>query len=466
MTSGKTKVLVVGLDCAGPELVFDKFKDELPNLSAMIDNGIYGELESCHPPITIPAWAVMFTGKSPGKLGLYGFRHRKGNSYTDFYIATSHFVKEPTVWDLASKYGKKACVVGVPPSYPPKPLNGHLISCFITPDTAKEYTYPSNLKHEVEQLVGRYVFDVEFRTEEREKLLRELYDMTEKRFKVLKYLVAEKPWDLFIFVEIGVDRVHHAFWKFFDKEHHKYVAGNEFEDVIPNYYKFLDERIGELIKLAGQDAIVMVVSDHGVKRMKGAFCVNEWLAEEGLLKFKRKPDSVLDLEKTSVDWAETKVWGWGGYYARIFLNVKGREPEGVIPQESYESFRYELIDRLRNITDPEGHRMDMKVFKPEEIYPVLNGDPPDLMVYFDDLYWRSAGTVGHGTIYLPENDKGPDDAMHSMHGIFILYDEAERFSKAKVNGLRLSDVAPTILSLLGLQSPPDIEGRAVVSLGG
>ena len=79
----KTKVLVVGLDCAGPELIFEKFRDELPNLSMMVDEGVYGRLESCHPPITIPAWAVMFTGKSPGRLGLYGFRHRKGNSYTD-----------------------------------------------------------------------------------------------------------------------------------------------------------------------------------------------------------------------------------------------------------------------------------------------------------------------------------------------------------------------------------------------
>ena len=210
--SGKTKVLVIGLDCAGPELVFDRFKDELPNLSAMMDNGIYGELESCHPPITIPAWAVMFTGKNLGKLGLYGFRHRKENSYTDFYIATSQFVREPAVWDIASKYGKKSCVVGVPPSYPPKPLNGYMISCFITPDTAKDYTYPSSLRYEVERLVGKYVFDVEFRTEERKKLLRELYDMTEKRFKVLRHLMLEKPWDLFIFVEIGVGHLLRVAW--------------------------------------------------------------------------------------------------------------------------------------------------------------------------------------------------------------------------------------------------------------
>ena len=459
---GNSKVLVIGLDCAGPQLVFGKLKDHLPNLASMIDGGIYGELESCHPPITIPAWTVMFTGKNPGRLGLYGFRHRKENSYTDFYIATSGFVRESTVWELAAKHGNHSCIVGVPPSYPPKPLNGCMISCFITPDASKEYTYPPTLKAEIEQLVGKYVFDVEFRTEQRRRLLAELYDMTEKHFKTIKYLMAEKPWNLFVFVEIGVDRVHHAFWKFFDPEHHKYVANSEFEDVIPEYYKLIDQQIGELLGLAGEDTAIITVSDHGVKRMKGAFCINQWLIEEGLLKLKHNPTSIVDLEKAPVDWSETKVWGWGGYYARIFLNVKGREPDGKIPPESYESFREEVADRLKGITDSEGRRMNMKVFKPEEIYPVTNGDPPDLMVYFDDLYWRSAGTIGHKTIHLPENDKGPDDAMHDMQGLFILYDKAERFGRKKLSALKIADVASTILSLLGIPIPEGLEGKSLV----
>ena len=456
------KVLVIGLDCTSPELLFNKLKDKLPNLSSLIDNGIHGELKSCHPPITIPAWMVMFTGKNPGKLGLYGFRHRKSNSYTDFYIATSNFIKEPTIWDLASKHGKKSCIVGVPPSYPPKPLNGCLISCFITPENAKEYTYPSTLKHEVEKLIGKYIFDVEFRTEQRKKLLTELYDMTRRRFKVLKYLLTKKSWDLFIFVEIGVDRVHHAFWKFFDKNHPKYVAGNEFEHVIPEYYKFIDEQIGELLKLVDEDTAIIVVSDHGVKPMKGAFCINEWLAEEGLLKFKHKPEKILDLEKAPIEWSETKVWGWGGYYARIFLNVKGREPYGKIPPENYENFRDEVADKLKEITDPEGRKMDMKIFKPEKIYPETRGDPPDLMVYFDDLYWRSAGTIGHNTIYLSENDTGPDDAMHSMYGVFILSDMKKTFNKKTVSNLEIRDVASTILHLLNIPVPDDFEGKIVI----
>ncbi|HID10402.1 MAG TPA: nucleotide pyrophosphatase, partial [Candidatus Latescibacteria bacterium] len=161
------KIFVIGLDAAPPKLVFEDFRDELPNLAEMMDHGVYGPLESCDPPITIPAWAVMTTSRNPGTLGLYGFRHRKKGSYTEFYIASSLSVREETIWDILSREGLKSCVVGVPPSYPPKPLNGLLVSCFITPDATKEYTYPPSLKREVERLVGEYMFDVKFRTEER-----------------------------------------------------------------------------------------------------------------------------------------------------------------------------------------------------------------------------------------------------------------------------------------------------------
>jgi len=413
-----------------------------------MDDGVYGILESCHPPITIPAWAVMMTGKSPGELGLYGFRHRKPGSYTDIYIASSHSIKVPAVWDILAKHGKKSCLVSIPPSYPPKPINGYLISCFITPGADKEYTYPSSLKQEIESLAGKYIFDVEFRTEARKKLLEELYKMTEQHFKVIKYLMTRYKWDFFAFVEIGVDRVQHAFWKYFDPEHHLYTPGNEFEHVIEDYYKYIDEKVGELLKLIDEDTAVMVVSDHGAKRMKGAFCINEWLAQEGYLHYKEKPKQVMDLEKAPVDWSKTIAWGWGGYYARIYLNVKGREPQGVIEKEEYENVRDELAEKIRNIKGPNGEILKNHVYKPEELYTTLNGDPPDLIVYFDDLYWRSAGTVGHNTLYLPENDKGPDDAVHSMHGTIILQNMNQINSSKTSLLIRIEEVAKLIINEL------------------
>ncbi len=455
------KVLVLGLDSVPPELLYGEFKDRLPNIEELLDNSVYGSIHSCHPPITIPAWMVMMTSKNPGRLGLYGFRHRKGFSYSDFYIANSYSVKEPTVWDHLSRNGKYSCLISIPPSYPPKPVNGHLISCFITPSSVRDYTYPAELKGELESRFGPYSFDIEFRTENRREILRNLYEMTEKRFKVIKYLMKNKKWDFLMFVEIGLDRMHHAFWKFFDKTHFKYEPGNEFENVIPEYYAYIDEQIGELLKIAGKDTLSILVSDHGTKGMKGAFCINEWLAEKNYLKYKRKPDKVSDLEKNEIDWSQTSVWGWGGYYARVFFNIKGREPNGVINPEDFRSFREELTIELKEIKDPSGRRMDTKVFKPEDIYTEPCGDPPDLLVYFDNFYWRSAGTVGHKKLYLDENDKGPDDSVHGMDGVFTMHDPEKTLSKKRLDNLDIRDIAPTVLNCFNLPIPTGMEGKKI-----
>lgn len=454
------KVLVIGLDAAPPELVFDAFYEDLPNLRHLMENGIYARMTSTHPPITIPAWMVMVTGKSMGKLGLYGFRHRKPGTYNDIWIAHSLAVKEKTVWNILGEHKKHVIVIGVPPTYPPKPVNGYLISCFLTPTTEKDYTYPKELKREIRELVGEYLVDVEFRTDQKDRLLKQLYEMTEKRFRVIEHLMTHKPWDFFIFVEIGVDRIQHAFWKFFDKQHHLYQTGNKYENVIKKYYQFLDEKIGKLLKLIDNDTLVIVVSDHGAKRMKGAFCINEWLIKKGYLTLKKKPEKIVSLEKAKVDWNKTKAWGWGGYHARIFFNIKGREPQGVFEPENYESFRKQLIEEITAIKGPNGEQLDTKVYTPEELYPEGKGDYPDLTVYFDDLSWRSAGTIGHNALYLPENDKGPDDAVHSHHGIFILYDPNKKIGK-KIPDITILDVAPTILKIMDVSIPSDMEGHII-----
>ncbi|UCE16259.1 MAG: alkaline phosphatase family protein [Candidatus Bathyarchaeota archaeon] len=454
------KVLVIGLDCAPPELLFTGFVDGLPNLKKLLQHGIHARMKSSHPPITIPAWMVMSTSKSMGKLELYGFRHRKPGTYNEILLANSYSVKEKTVWDILGEHGKKVIVIGVPPAYPPRPVNGYLISGFMTPSTEKDYTYPKELKKEIENLVGEYVPDIVFRTEEKDKMLKQLHETTEKRFKVIEYLMENKPWDFLMFVEIGVDRVHHAFWKFFDKQHHLYQPGNKYENVVKEYYRLVDNHIGKLLKLADKNTTVIVVSDHGAKRMKGAFCVNEWLIKKGYLKLKKKPEKTVSLEKAEVNWGKTKAWGWGGYHARIFLNVKGREPQGTIHPKDYKKFRKQLIKDLEAIRGPNGEKWDTQVYTPEEIYPDGKGNYPDLTVYFDNLNWRSAGTIGYNSPYLSENDKGPDDAVHSHYGVFILYDSSKEQGK-KIEDINLLDVAPTILEVMRIPVPPDMEGKIV-----
>ncbi len=451
------RLLIMGLDCATPEIVFDR-RAELPTLSRLMEGGQHGTLRSSDPPITIPAWMVMMTGRDPGRLGLYGFRHRKGDSYDQMWIANSKAVHEPRVWDLLGAQGGRSVVVSVPPSYPPYPVKGNLIGCFITPPArGKEASYPPELMAEIEARFGPYIFDVVFRTEDRKQILSEIYKMTEKRFEVMDWLIREKPWSLFMFVEIGVDRVHHAFWKYMDRRHHLYEPGNEYETAIFDYYKFLDGKLAGLLSRVGDETIRLVVSDHGAKRMKGAFCVNEWLIEQGDLVVKEKPSHVVSVDDLAIDWARTKAWAWGGYYARVFINVEGREPKGLVKPGDYETYREDLSNRLRAIRGPRGESWDTKVLRPQDLYPKLEGEYPDLMVYFDDLYWRSAGTLGHGSMFLPENDTGPDDAVHAQKGIYIWNDPRHPGGGRK--DADILDVAPTVLRALGVPAPADLRGK-------
>lgn len=459
----KGRVLVIGLDSAPPQLVFDRFRDQMPNIRSLMDQGIYGELESTIPAITVPAWISMMTGKDPGQLGIYGFRNRLDHSYDRLSIANSTSVRADTVWDILASYGKKSIVIGVPPSYPPKPIDGYLISCFLTPNANSQYTYPPELKTEIENLVGEYPFDVEdFRTEEKGKLLEQIYQITEKHFRVVEHLLRTKEWDLFMFMEISPDRIHHGFWKYFDKNHRKYQPGNPYENAIRDYYGHLDEKVGELLSLLEGDTAVLVVSDHGAKRLDGGICVNEWLMKERYLHLRKQPQGVTRLNEADVDWQKTIAWGEGGYHARIFLNVKGREPQGRISPEDYGKVRDELAQGLESVGDENGKLIGTRVFKPQQIYRKCWGIPPDLLVYFGNLYWRSVGSIGLGTVHTFENDTGPDDANHDPRGIFILYDPARRLGGGRFDGLHLMDVAPTVLELLNVPVPGDMVGKVAV----
>ncbi len=415
------RVLIIGLDCAEPDLVFNRFKNSLPNLSRLMEQGDYGKLNSTIPAITIPAWSSMFSGKDPGELGFYGFRNRKAYDYSELVIVNSRNVRVPRLWDLLGYIGKKSIIVGIPQTFPPKEINGLMVTCFLTPSKDKPYTYPANLKYEVEQVAPEYEFDVKgFRTENKDWLLSAIYNMTEQRFKLVKHLLSKKYWDLFAFVEMGTDRLHHGFWKFMDKDHPLYPGDNNpYRDTIEEYYNFIDRQIGEILNLLPSDTEIFVVSDHGAKGMMGGFAFNDWLIQKGYLVLKERPASPQRLTNDMINWEKTKVWGSGGYYARVFLNVRGREPHGTIPADKKEDFLKELKKELEDIKGPDNSSLQNRVFDPREIYRETRGIPPDLIVYLGDLSWRSIGTVGNERLFHYENDTGPDDANHAQEGIYI-----------------------------------------------
>ena len=136
------RAMIIGLDCAEPSLVLGRFRDQLPTLSALADAGAYGRLESVVPPITVPAWSCMMSSRTPGDLGIYGFRNRADHSYDGLFIANGAAVKEPRLWDIVGRRGMRSIVLGVPGTFPVRPLNGVMVSCFLTPSTQSQYTFP------------------------------------------------------------------------------------------------------------------------------------------------------------------------------------------------------------------------------------------------------------------------------------------------------------------------------------
>ena len=418
-----SRLALIGLDCADPDLLRDLLP-QLPTLSALVKEGSFGHLRSVDPPITIPAWMSMMTGVDPGKFGVYGFRNRADYSYTGLRIATSAAFRAETVWDVLGRHGLRSILLGIPGTYPPKPVRGILVSGFLAPGTDSAYTYPAALRDEISRVVGEYILDVRgFRTDDKPWLIEELRRMTERRFALARHLVMHHDWDFFGMVEIGTDRIHHGLWSHYDKAHRKYDPTSPFHDAIPAYYRLIDSEIARLLDAMPADTRVLIVSDHGAQRMEGGIGINEWLIQEGYLTLRDYPDKPTRMgeliEAGLVDWSRTVAWGEGGYYGRVFLNVAGREPEGIVPPGDYDRVRAELAAAIAAIPDEDEKPIGTRVLRPEELYSEVNGIPPDLLVYFGDLRWRSIGTVGWNRIHFHENDTGPDDANHAPYGILI-----------------------------------------------
>lgn len=457
--AGARRVAVIGLDCAAPRFVFGEEAFDLPNLRALAHRGCWGTIRSCDPPITVPAWSVMTSGRDAGTLGVYGFQTRKNRSYTAGIPSSSRMVREPRIWDILTARSRPSIVVGVPQTYPPASINGCLVSGIMAPGPDSPYTYPLTLKQELSEALGEYRIDVrEFRTEDKDRLLADLYDLTKNRFATARHLLSRHPWEFFMMVEMGIDRLHHGFWKYCDPEHPKFEEGNPYRDALKNYYEAVDAEIGDLVQGFDPDTTVIVISDHGAKALHGGFCINQWLANKGFLTLRERPAEPTRIEECNIDWSRTKAWSTGGYCGRIYLNVQGRDPEGAIRAEDYNTVRNAIIDGLKETVRPDGAVVSNTLLKPEENYEEVNGIAPDILAYFGDLHYRAIGKLGYSDVFTDENDTGPDDANHDFDGVFIMTGDAPR---GEVRGFNLLDVAPTILDRLGEGPRKGMTGRVI-----
>ncbi len=446
------RVMVVGLDCAPPALCFDRLARAMPALSSLRRRGAWGPLRSCMPPITVPAWTCMVSGRDPGELGLYGFRQRAQGAYS-LSMSDASDVKVPRVWDVLGEAGKEVCVLYVPPTSPPSAVHGQLVSCFLTPSPDAPHTHPPELGARLRERFGAHAPDAgELRAGEEDRLLDELYATGRQHFDVARALWTEERPDFLMMVEMGTDRLHHAMWEHLDPAHPEHDPSHRYAREARDYYAVLDAQLASLVERAGDDTAILVVSDHGARRMKGAVCVNEHLRSTGWLALKEEPSAPRPLREGDVDWSRTRAWAEAGYYARVFVNVRGREPEGIVEPGELEAVVSELASELARLP------VAVRAHRPRELYREVNGLAPELLVVFGDLDYRALSLVGTGAVLVDHDDRRPDGANHDWDGIFVAAG-AGVAARGELSGLSIHDVGPTILSLMGVGVPEGWLGR-------
>lgn len=285
---------------------------------------------------------------------------------------------------------------------------------------------------------------------------------------IVRHLLVSEEWDLFIAHYFVIDNAQHMFWRAMDPTHpaHDPAEAARFGDEIARAYRWLDRRAGELLSLLNHDVTVIVVSDHGGTPIYRWFYLNTWLQEQGYLH--TVPGNQGPVR---VDWTRSQACGFGT--GGVFLNVRGRDPQGfVAPGSEYETLRDDLSTRLLALIDPEtGGSVVKAVLRAERVYPgVPIGQVPDLLLALWPGYGLGRGEAlgqvggkavletnltrwsgGHEGPYLPQDIPG----VLLMAGPGIS-------PGSQFNPPRIIDVAPTILRLLGVPVPPHVEGRALL----
>lgn len=464
------KVIIIGLDGCNPDLVY-KWIDELPNFKRLMDKGIHGHMESTIPAITPQAWTAVLSSRNPGAFGFWDFSYRDDFSYGEPKLVNSGKSRSSvkTLDMIMPEHGKVAALINVPVTYPPVQIkNGYCISDFMTPSvTDHDFTWPVELKSEVEELVGEYILDAStsetnFRKMDRESVKERIYKMDEQRFTLLKHFINTKNCDFIFTVIMGTDRMPHLFYRYMDESHVRYTPDEKWKDALKDHYKFCDKNIGEIIDTVDDETSIIVMSDHSVQALDNRLNINDWLIQEGYLKLRSMPESPTPLKKCDVDWENTMAYGTG-YTGQIFLNVKGREAQGCIDPADHDRVLEELAQKIIAVTGPNGEKLDTKVFKAKEVYKGQYAKyAPDLFLYLDNLAWNVSEPVGHSSIYSYDTGLGEDDGGHGRYAIFAMAGPGVP-ARGKLEGLSLYDVAPTVLEAMELSIPDEMEGRSLIS---
>lgn len=520
----RPKVMVIGIDGATFDLIKPWAEQgRLPNFKSLLDSGIHGELRSTVPPVTAPAWTSFMTGKNPGKHGLFHFIEPQPGSYEIRYTnARSRLAK--TIWQILGESGLRVGVMNVPMTYPPEPVNGFMISGMDAPEGSTAITYPTELYQEIKEKFGKVSPQVRYlgylnTNARRDDVLRSLETMDEHYLALTTYLLDRSPVDVMMVVFTSVDTVQHFFWQYMDRQHPQYDAAGaaKYQDAIFQVHKRIDDIIGTLKDGLPAGTSFVLMSDHGFAASSGRVIhLNRYLHELGLLKLHqskssgyhpvrlfdfavRKLDALLRgtltseqkarlghwfprLRRrwesrlsglTSIAWRDTKAFAYEvlTFPSGIWVNLKGTRPYGTVnPGLEYERLVKFITDKLSELEDPvTGTKLIKQVYRKEEIYhgPYLDHAPDLTLAWWEGtpLLGKASfaeGVDGNVVKYLGGRpiQAGEWAGVHSNKGIVVLAGKAFR-EKASLEGAEITDLAPTLLYLLGFPLPADMDGRVL-----
>ena len=489
----KRKMLLFGLD-GGTLNVLRPLADRgiIPFFAKLMKNGLTAPLRSTIPFVSPTAWASFITGKNPGKHGVFDFRSKVPASY-DFEKNIPNIPKKGTIWKYLSDNNLRSLIFNIPMTYPPQPINGSLISGFGTPGINSNFTYPSALKKEILDRFD-YVLDVYWaakRVGQESKLLNEITHMTRTQFDVLNHLMQRDSYDFVALGIISTDRIQH---RFFDSIQ-AYIDDESYSDdiieEILQHMSMVDIRLQQLYE-GGSFTDLILMSDHGFRRIDKGINLNRFFQNKGWLYFQkntphRMPNNYNFLRRIGItghnlrklarklslnnspllnkalhskeilQWDSTKVFSLTA--ASIYLNVKGREPTGVVHQKDYDSFRDEVMHSLLSF-EHQGRPVINRVYKREDIYHGPNLDiAPDLIIGDPASRFLIDTTIDQSR----DDVVAPKELMtgdHSIDGVFIA--QGNSFTQGPfIQKPQIVDLLPTILAYYDIPVPNDIDGRVL-----
>ena len=438
------RVFVLGLDGTPHSFVQElTAQGELPHLAKLVAGGSIRRMRSVLPTVSSVAWASYMTGVNPGKHNLFGFVDRNPDPF-DLFIPTAAHLRRETLWEILSRAGKRVVVINVPPSYPPRPVNGVLVGCFLTPNLEKG-VHPASLVPVLQRMGYRIDVDAWKARQDREGFLADLHEALDRRFQVAFHLMEEEPWDFFQLHVMETDRINHFLWPAWEDDDPDWAPR------FLSYYRKIDGYIGELVGRLGRgledgEVSLLILSDHGFCKVRGELYVNHWLEREGYL---RLPEG--EARKLPEYLPETRAYSL--IPGRIFVNLRGREQKGsVAPAKAYKDLRDRLIEGLSGLRDPEtGSAMVRKVHRREEIYagPFLER-AADLVIEPEEGF-DPKGNLDRSVLVAT----GEIGGMHTLDDAFLLMYPGDLPDR----DWEIVDVMPGILRIMGVEAPPGLDGR-------